>query len=67
MGIYKLWSKKITHDYPWVKKEAVSLYMLWPSSDYLATSYVASGYVETEAQYKSKSMKPISFYINQET
>ena len=64
MGIYRLDSKKISHDYPWVKGDMLHLYLIWPASEYFAVDHVASGYVETESQHKSNSMKPASFYIN---
>ena len=66
MGIYKLWSKKITQDYPWVKTGVVSLYMIWPASDYHQTGHVATGYVQTEAQHKAASFKPEDFYVIKE-
>ena len=66
MGIYRLDSKIISHDYPWVQPEAIKLYLIWFSSEYMATDLVADGYMETEAQYKAKSFKPASFYQDTE-
>jgi len=62
MGIYRLHEKQITRDYPWVKVDAIKLYLVWFNSEYFTAGHVASGYVETEAQYKAKSFKPASFY-----
>ncbi len=62
MGIYRLHEKKIKRDYPWVKPDAIQLYLIWFSSEYFADNLVADGYIETEAQYKAKSFKPVSFY-----
>ena len=66
MGIYKLYSRKVSRDYPWVRPDTVKFYMIWPASDYIQTGYVATGYVQTEAQHKAASMKPENFYVTKE-
>lgn len=66
MGIYKLYSKKISREYPWIRQDTVKLYMLYPSSDYVQSGYVSAGYIHSETSYKAASIKPAEFYIEQE-
>lgn len=63
MSIYKLdYCKLESGRRPYGKHNAITLYFdLWPASDYYTSGY-ATGYAETEEQYKQRTIKPLTFY-----